>query len=30
MHTPFPIAYAQGKDPQLERAVMLLSHAVQG
>lgn len=30
IHTPLPLAYAQGKDPQLERAMMLLSHAVRG
>lgn len=30
IHTPFPLAYAQGKDPQLERAMTLLSHAVRG
>jgi carboxyl-terminal processing protease len=25
---PFPLAYAQGKDPQLDRAVEVLSHAI--
>jgi carboxyl-terminal processing protease len=28
--TPFPLEYAQGRDPQLERAVALLSHAIRG
>jgi carboxyl-terminal processing protease len=27
---PFPLAYAQGKDPQLDRAVEVLSHTVGG
>jgi carboxyl-terminal processing protease len=27
---PFPLEYAQGKDPQLERAVALLAYAIRG
>lgn len=30
IHVPFPLEYAQGKDPQLERAVALLARSVKG
>jgi carboxyl-terminal processing protease len=30
IHVPFPLEYAQGKDPQLEQAVALLARSVRG
>jgi carboxyl-terminal processing protease len=30
IHVPFSVEYAQGQDPQLARAVAILSHAVRG